>query len=285
MMSGDRLQAAGEIGNCDRGCAALPVKKKTKTAFEGVNLDELAQRGEHCGIASPAHQSRGKGPNLPFSMSDSNRPYRSERRVLHQITPREPVAPRLTILAERARKAVPSKNPLPAAIGDRDADLWPTIDRRFCPPPGSHGHSECLVGPLQKRAIEVEAVFVEVPLRHSARLDPSRRPVMQHPRQRDFVRSRGQHVRERQPPQRKLIPMPPGQNRLNEGERGPQQSSNVVPPAAGYADGGRSDLLQSAGEEPRVRRDIFRRSANRANGGADRRRDLLPSAFGQVAGL
>jgi hypothetical protein len=44
VMSGHRLQAAGEIGNCGRGYGALPVKKKTKTAFEGVNLDELAQR-------------------------------------------------------------------------------------------------------------------------------------------------------------------------------------------------------------------------------------------------
>lgn len=69
---------------------------------------------------------------------------------------------------------------------------------------------------------------------------------MQHPRQRDFVRSRGQHVRERQPPQRKLIPMPPGQNRLNEGERGPQQSSNVVPPAAGYADAGATSFSRLA---------------------------------------
>jgi hypothetical protein len=56
MMSGDGLQAARKIGNRGRGCAALPVEEKAKTAFEGVNLDEIPQRRERCGpeVASAA---------------------------------------------------------------------------------------------------------------------------------------------------------------------------------------------------------------------------------------
>ena len=40
-------------------------------------------------------------------------------------------APRLAVPAKRFRKPTPSGYPIPAAIGDRDGNLWPTLDRLF----------------------------------------------------------------------------------------------------------------------------------------------------------
>src|SRR5260370_29537464 len=126
--------------------------------------------------------------------------------------PGEPVAPRLAVPAKRFRKPAPSGYPIPAAIGDRDGNLWPTLDRLFRPPPCPHGQSERLVGPFQKRAIEVEAVFVECPLRDGVRGDPSRPAEIQCPPHRDFIRSRACPLGGSQPPPRHIIPVPAGRN-------------------------------------------------------------------------
>jgi len=118
VMFGDRLQAACKISDCGRGGTAFAIEKKAKSVFEGINLDEIPQRCERCGIASPANESRGEAADLPISVSHRDRADRPEWCVFQQITPSEPVAPRLGIQTERFRKPVPSMNPFPAAIGD-----------------------------------------------------------------------------------------------------------------------------------------------------------------------
>jgi hypothetical protein len=82
MMSGDGLQAARKIGDCGRGGAAPAVEKEAQSVPEGLDLDEIPQRGERCRIVSLAYQGRGEGANLPFSVSDSRWPHRPKWRVL-----------------------------------------------------------------------------------------------------------------------------------------------------------------------------------------------------------
>ena len=135
MMSCDGFQAAGKIR--DRGCgrAALPVEKEAKSTFEGVNLDEILQAGEHRGIVAHTDQCRGEGADLPFSVSEGHWPHRSEGRVLEEIKPGEPVTPRVAVLTERFREPIPPVYPIPAPIRNLDVNLRPALDRNRRPPP------------------------------------------------------------------------------------------------------------------------------------------------------
>jgi len=131
----------------------------------------------------------------------------------------------------------------------------------------------------------MELILAEGSLGDPVRADPTRREEVQHPRQRDLIRSRLQPAREREPLGQQIIPISSGRNRLNKSECGAQQGSDVVPPAAGYVDGRRRDFLNPVREEPSIRGDLLRRSPERAGDGAHRRCELLPFAFRQVDGL
>ena len=171
-MPSDRLQGAGKIGDCGRGGPALPIEKKAKSGLEGFHLDEIGQARKRHGITAHAHQGGGKGTDLPFSVRKCRRPDRLERRLLQQIASGQPVKPALTVPPERFREPVPPGNPVPAAVGNREANLRPAFDRHFRPPPRPCGRRERLVRPFQKRLIELQAVLVEGFLGYRVGADP-----------------------------------------------------------------------------------------------------------------
>ena len=137
MMPGDSLQDAGKIGDCRRR-ASLPVEKKAQAGFEGFHLDEIGQARQRRRVTAHAHHGRGEGADLPCSVREGRWSDWPERRVLQQIVSGQPIEPDLTVPMKRFGELVPFGNPVPPAIGDRNSDLWPALDRERRPLPRPH---------------------------------------------------------------------------------------------------------------------------------------------------
>ena len=101
MVPGDRLQRAGEIvDRCGR-LAAAALDQKPQPLLQGLDLDEVPERGDRIGIPAAQHQRRGKAADLPLAMRDGAWAHRPDVPFREEIAAREPLAPGRGLLLQR----------------------------------------------------------------------------------------------------------------------------------------------------------------------------------------